>query len=126
MNRIASNLVCAMIFVLAPIIGAAETMNVEIDYLLETVAESDCTFIRNGKEYAAIAARDHLQMKRERGRKYYESTEQFIDRIASKSSWSGKPYMIRCADTEITASEWFTRALADFRAKNGDIAGLVH
>ena len=40
-------------------------------------------------------ARDHLQMKRERGKRYYDSTEEYIDRIASKSSWSGKPYKIQ-------------------------------
>jgi low affinity Fe/Cu permease len=90
-------------------------MDAEIDFLLTSVAESGCIYIRNGKEHSGEAARDHLQMKRERGRKYYETTEQFIERIASKSSWSGKPYRIRCGDTEEDASAWFTRALDSFR-----------
>ncbi len=89
-------------------------MDDEIDFLLTSVAESDCEFIRNGKEYTGDAARDHLQMKRERGKKHYETTEQFIERIASKSSWSGKPYRIRCGDSEEDASAWFTRALESF------------
>ncbi len=99
-----------------PVVFATDaSMDAEIDFLLVTVAQSDCEFIRNGKAHAGEAARDHLQMKRERGKKYYETTEQFIERIASKSSWSGKPYRIRCGDAEEDASAWFTRTLESFR-----------
>lgn len=93
-----------------------DPMDVEIDYLLTTVAESDCVFIRNGKEYDGEDARKHLQMKRERGRKYYDSSEEFIERIASKSSWSGKPYRIRCGDAEENAGDWFMSLLESYRA----------
>jgi len=97
--------------------GDESTMNAEIDYLLETVAGSDCVFIRNGDEHDATAARDHLQMKRERGRRYYDSTEQFIERIASRSSWSGKDYRIRCgAEPEQAAGDWFTAVLQKYRS----------
>ena len=93
------------------------TMNAEIDYLLEAVAGSDCVFIRNGDEHDAAAARDHLKMKRKRGRRYYDSTEQFIERIASRSSWSGKDYHIRCgAEPEQTARDWFTAVLDKYRS----------
>lgn len=91
------------------------SMDAEIDHLLSTVASSDCVFIRNGKEYDGEAARKHLQMKREKGRKYYDSSEEFIVRIASKSSWSGKPYRIRCGDVEENAGDWFTSVLESFR-----------
>ena len=92
-------------------------MNAEIDHLLETVAGSDCVFVRNGDEHDAAAARDHLQMKRERGRRYYDSTEQFIERIASRSSWSGKDYHIRCgAEPEQAARDWFTAVLEKYRS----------
>jgi hypothetical protein len=97
----------------------SDSMDAEIDYLLTTVAQSDCVFIRNGKEYDGADARDHLQMKRKRGRKYYDKTEQFIERIASKSSWSGKPYRIRCGDLEENAGDWFTSLLETFREDSG-------
>jgi hypothetical protein len=98
--------------------AAQQTMDAEIDFLLTSVAESSCIFIRNGKEYAGAAARDHLQMKRERGRKYFDTTEQFIERLASKSSWSGKSYRIRCGETEEDAGDWFTRALQTYRSRD--------
>lgn len=91
------------------------TMNAEIDFLLETVAASGCTFIRNGSEHDAEAARDHLSLKRRRGKRYFDSADEFIERIASKSSWSGKPYRIRCDGVEVTAQEWFEDALSGFR-----------
>ncbi len=107
--------ICAAAILACPAFADDTAMDAEIDFLLTSVAESDCIYIRNGKEHSGVAARDHLQMKRERGKKYYDTTEEFIERIASKSSWSGKPYRIRCGDTEEDASAWFTRTLESFR-----------
>jgi hypothetical protein len=38
-----------------------------------------------------------------------------VERIASKSSWSGKEYRIRCDETTSTAKEWFSVKLAEYR-----------
>ncbi len=101
----------------APVAAADDdVMNAEIDFLLDEVGHSGCVFVRNGKEHAARAARDHLQMKRKRGRRYYDSAEEFIDRIASRSSMSGKDYRIRCGEAEQSANAWFNAALARYRA----------
>lgn len=90
---------------------------VEIDFLLDTVAHSDCLFIRNGKTHSPADAVDHLQMKRRRGARYFTTTEEFIDRLASKSSWSGKPYLIQCQDQAAEpAGDWFTRHLLEYRS----------
>jgi hypothetical protein len=94
---------------------ATTTMNAEIDYLLDAVATSNCVFVRNGKEHDAQAARKHLQTKRKRGRRYFDSAEEFIERLASSSSWSGKDYTIRCGDDSQTAKAWFTIALERYR-----------
>ena len=92
-------------------------MNAEIDHLLEAVAGSGCTFIRNGKEHAPDAARDHLAMKRKRGRRYFDSADEFVERIASRSSLSRKDYMIRCEGNLQTAKAWFSAVLADYRLR---------
>ena len=91
-------------------------MDREIDFLLDSVVSSDCTFIRNGKKHEASAARDHLQMKRRRGKRYFDSSEEFIERIASKSSWSGDNYLIQCGDDQQQmAKTWFTALLMQYR-----------
>jgi hypothetical protein len=96
-------------------------MDTEIDHLVNAVADSSCTFIRNGKEHDAAAASEHLQMKRQRGKRHYDTTELFIERIASRSSWSGEDYLIRCPGSESqTANEWFKARLAEYRAAGPD------
>jgi len=104
---------------LLPVVASAdESMDAEIDYLLDTVAGSNCVFIRNGKEHDSESARDHLSLKRRKGKKYYSNAEEFIDRLASSSSWSGKPYHIRCGDEESLAKDWFTAALENYRKQD--------
>ena len=112
----------SLCFVLgAPALADEATMNAEIDYLLDTVAASDCTFIRNGKEHGPEAARDHLSLKRRKGKKYFSTTEEFIERLASSSSWTGKPYRIRCGDGEAQlAKTWFNGVLQEYRSTHPD------
>ncbi len=91
-----------------------------IEHLLESVGSSECTFIRNGKEYSSVDAENHLRMKYRRGKKWASDADAFIERLASKSSFSGKPYRIRCgANPAQLASEWLTARLVGFRNENG-------
>ncbi|EED31088.1 conserved hypothetical protein [gamma proteobacterium NOR5-3] len=91
----------------------------EIEYLLTTMGSSDCTFIRNGKEYDATDAAAHLRMKYKRGKRYASTTEKFIKNLASKSSMSRKPYLIACEGVERTESgAWLTQLLAEYRAED--------
>ncbi|MEJ2255606.1 MAG: DUF5329 domain-containing protein [Woeseiaceae bacterium] len=114
--RAGGALVLLCVFLSAPAFADDATMNAEIDYLLDTVASSDCTFIRNGKEHGPEAARDHLDLKRRRGSKYFSTTEEFIERLASSSSWTGKPYRIRCGVGEAQlAKAWFEEILSEYR-----------
>jgi hypothetical protein len=92
----------------------------EIQHLLATVAESPCTFLRNGKNYSTEDAAAHLSTKYSRGKAYAASAEQFIDRIASKSSLSGKPYHVQCPGMERqTTREWLTQRLEALRNTEG-------
>ncbi len=89
--------------------------NHEIDYLLSYLAESGCTFIRNGDEHEAKEARDHLEMKYIHVKKRIKTADDFIDKIASKSSMSRKPYEVDCGDTKRLAQQWLRAALAAHR-----------
>ena len=91
---------------------AAET---EIRALIQAVAESGCEFNRNGSVHSAEAAAEHLELKYSRGKRYAHSAEAFIERLASKSSWSGKPYQMACDGEEQPAGDWLTATLEEFR-----------
>lgn len=87
----------------------------EIQYLLGFVAASGCTFVRNGDAHDSADAADHLRLKYDRGRRYADTAEHFIDRLASASSWSGKLYTVTCGEITEPSGEWLHRALAEYR-----------
>ncbi len=87
----------------------------EIDTLLSRLEQSGCEFYRNGDWYTAPEAKAHL-LRKLQATGAVASTEQFIDALASKSSMSGKPYLVRCAGAEPVESKiWLTDQLADMR-----------
>ena len=88
----------------------------EIHALIQAVAESECEFSRNGSVYSAEAAAEHLELKYSRGKRYADSAEAFIDRLASKSSWSGKPYQMICDGQTQPTGDWLSATLEEIRA----------
>lgn len=87
----------------------------EVQYLLGYVSASGCIFIRNGSENNAADAADHLRLKYRRGKRYVSSADQFIDRLASESSWTGKKYTINCDGETSESGIWLHRALTEHR-----------
>jgi len=108
--------IIACVFVPAP--ATADVTDDEVEYLVSTVGKSNCTFIRNGKRHSAEDAEDHLRMKYRRGKRHAPTTEKFIERLASASSMSRKPYYIECHGQEMVPSgEWLMAQLVDYRSK---------
>ncbi len=105
-----------LILLIFPLFALADPMNEEIDYLISSVGKNGCTFIRNGDKYTGKDARAHLNSKRRRNAHIIDSTEEFIEKIASQSATSGKPYLIRCkGENQRNAGEWFTALLLQSR-----------
>lgn len=101
---------------LIPAFAMDATEEDNIEYLLNQIGQSDCVFVRNGDEHEASEAADHLRMKLRRGKKYVDNADDFIERIASQSTWSGEPYLIRCSDTdEQLTSSWLQYMLETYR-----------
>lgn len=91
----------------------------EIAHLLDFVAQSGCQFERNGSWHDSKAARDHLQEKYDylQRRDLVPDAHAFIERAATQSSLSGKPYQVRCGkDKPITSAQWLNGELARYRA----------
>jgi hypothetical protein len=93
----------------------------EIDFLLDAIGSSGCDFYRNGSWHDAKTALAHVRDKYSflLGRDQIATTEDFIQKAASKSSLSGEPYRIRCGNgAEITTGDWLRDQLARFRSLN--------
>lgn len=94
----------------------------EINQLFGYLEGSGCEFNRNGSWYNAKEATNHLRKKYQYliDKQMVDTTEQFIERAATQSSMSGKPYEVRCAGQAAQASaQWFSAELKRLRgAKN--------
>jgi hypothetical protein len=91
------------------------TPETEINHLLEFVAASSCTFIRNADRYDGPKASDHLRTKYEHDKRHVTSAEKFIDRVGSTSSMTGNPYIVNCAGKAIPTDLWLHQELATYR-----------
>jgi len=73
----------------------------KIDFLLHQIEQlKGAKFWRNGVSYTPTEAADYLRMKmkwNDRARPI-KSAKDFIERIGSKSSISGKPYLLQMED----------------------------
>jgi Family of unknown function (DUF5329) len=85
-----------------------------IEALIESVAHlTDATFLRNGKSYPSSSAARFLREKWRSRQSEVRSAEDFIDRVASSSSTTGKPYLIRFANgREVSSAEYLRGELA--------------
>jgi hypothetical protein len=97
--------------------SAGENLEETIAYLLDYVAHSNATFIRNGTTHTPAEAVAHIKAKYEHFKSRIDSPEDFIRLSASKSLVSGKPYLVRMPDgKELHLDAWLTEALQKHRA----------
>jgi hypothetical protein len=107
----------AAVFVLSSVATASPAdAKDEIDHLLQYVAASSCTFVRNGSEYPADKAREHLAGKYRFAASRISSAEDFIQYLATKSSLSGEPYHVKCGKADALSGAWLTAELNRYRS----------
>ncbi len=100
---------------------AAETLEQTINYLLDYVAKSDATFIRNGQTYTPQEAANHIKAKYEHFRSEIKTPEDFIRLSASKSLLTGQPYLVQTKDgKELHLDDWLIVSLKTHRAAKHD------
>ena len=99
----------------------AETHEDEIQFLIDSVGQDGCRFVRNDRRWSNRSARSHLQSKWELNVRLVASAEDFIEKIASYSVTSGESYRIRCrGESEQPASIWFHSLLSRYRRNGSD------
>ena len=95
-----------------------EVARTESAHLLKYLETSGCQFQRNDSWFAPARAASHLNQKYEYLLKkdMVASAEQFIERAATESSASGKPYSVKCGDAAaVPSAEWLRAELQRFR-----------
>jgi len=103
--RILSGIMLPLLLMLAASLGptfAAEIPAAEearIEQLIQSIERlADARFIRNGRAHDAATAGYFLRRKWDSRRHLVRSAEDFITQVASGSSTTSQPYLIRFAD----------------------------
>ena len=79
--------------------GVSAAEQARIDRLIEYVeTRKAMTFVRNGKDYSCEEAAKFMRGKMKMMGEHVSTAQQFIDQIASKSSTTGQPYLVRHSD----------------------------
>ena len=107
--------------ILLPIARAETPTNVqiEINLLLGYIEVSGCLFYRNGTWHDSRATQAYLRDKYNylMTENQIDSTEDFIEKVATESNFSGRPYQVRCnKDHTVTSNQWLRDELAGLRA----------
>ncbi len=120
MNRLRSAWLVFVLSLLAPMLASAapNTQSPDIDALIARVAQArDVVFIRNGSDHTAVEAAAHLRRKLAAAHGRITTAEQFIDILATRSSWTGVAYRVRFADgREVESAVWLRQLLHEIRA----------
>lgn len=117
-RRLLASLAALTALAVLPVFAAQRTPAQEIELVIQRVAASKgVIFIRNGSEYSAADAAQHLRRKLAAAKGRVTTPEQFIDKLGSRSSMTGIAYRVRLPDgREMDSATWLTGLLRDIRA----------
>ena len=85
-------------FCLTAIAANQQTEQEKIEAALVRIEKSDLTFIRNGSEHTGKEASDHMRSKLKQAGDSVKTFDDFVTKVATKSSLSGKPYLVKLKD----------------------------
>jgi len=97
----------------------ASDMQSEINYLIAFLENSECQYERNGKIHTGKDTLNHVKKKYKYFKNKIDSTEKFIEYSATKSTLSGKYYMVLCKDSpKVKTQDWLLQELKNYRSKD--------
>ena len=105
---------------MAPVASAEPpaSVTIEVNFLLGYIEGSGCEFYRNGAWYDSKTAQMHLRDKFKwlMARNLINTSEDFIERAATQSSFTGQPYKVRCSGSApVTSKQWLHDELVRLR-----------
>jgi hypothetical protein len=100
----------ALLAAMAPL-AAATPSEQEHKLIMALIARvqgmKNMKFLRNNEAHDAAEAAEHMQAKYKHFSKEIVTAEDFIDRCASRSELTGKPYMVKLADGKTREARGF-------------------
>jgi len=112
-------LACALLFAGHIISASADVpreQRHEVEHLLNFVANTSCIIDRNGSLHTGPEALSHIKKKYAYFRNDISTTEEFIKRSASKSTFSGNAYTVQCGGNKTTTTQyWLMTELEAYR-----------
>jgi len=90
----------------------------EVNFLLGYIEGSGCAFYRNGTWHDSKSAQAHIRDKYKYlvARNLINTTEEFIEKAATESSFTGLAYEVRCnGGAALTSNQWLRDELARLR-----------
>lgn len=93
----------------------------KIDRLLAHVEKSELTFVRNGIDHTGAATAAHLRKKLAQAKPAVATIDDFIEKVASRSLVTGKPYRVKLpAGKTVEAAQWLREQAKKLDAKAAD------
>ncbi len=90
----------------------------EVEHLLGYLEHSDCDMVRNGSRHAPAEGARHVRRKYDHFRDDIDSTEDFIELAATRSTLSGRDYEVHCSGQDPLGSrEWLLQELERYRGR---------
>ena len=118
MSKVLATLIFLVLFA-TPAFAQQDVEQHKIAYLIASIAAlQDATFIRNGQEYNAERAAEHLRLKLRYAGERAKTAEDFIAYCATGSSMSGAKYAIRFHDGRtIDSATFLHNKLVEYQAR---------
>lgn len=90
----------------------------EVDYLIGFISNTPCQIERNWTSHTGPEVIAHIQKKHDYFRDDIKTTEQFIEYSATKSTMTGRDYLVKCAgQSTLKTKDWLLQELHKYRAQ---------
>jgi len=111
-------ILCIFICVISVPVFASD-IQTEINHLLAYLENSECQYERNGKIHSGKDTVAHVKKKYDYFKSKIDSAEKFIEYSATKSTLSGKYYMVLCQDSpKLKTQDWLLQELKNYRSND--------
>jgi len=86
----------------------------KIERLIRSAEVSGYIFIRNDTEYTSREAASYMKIKLSRAGNRIKTADQFIKDLATRSSMTGRPYMVKLSNGKtLPLADWLRRKLLE-------------